>query len=121
MRSFKTVYISHPLRGGTDRANPDISAVMRNKTAVDGICRRIADECPDVLPLSPINAFSFLGVFEDDALALETCMRLQELADEIWVFGEWQTSEGCRAEIARAGALGKRVFFVTPPRWPGNL
>ncbi|MDR0616622.1 MAG: DUF4406 domain-containing protein [Synergistaceae bacterium] len=110
-RPFKTVYVSHPLRGGMDRNNPDITAIMNNRMAVDIICRKIINEHPDVLPISPINAFSFFNVFEEDKEALEADFRLMELADELWVYGEWETSEGCGLEIALARKLAIPIVY----------
>ena len=110
-RPFKTVYVSHPLRGGMDRNNPDITAIMNNRMAVDIICRKIINEHPDVLPISPVNAFSFFNVFEEDKEALEADFRLMELADELWVYGEWETSEGCGLEIALARKLAIPIVY----------
>jgi hypothetical protein len=110
-RQFKAVYISHPLRGGTDRENPDISAVVRNKESVDRICRDIAHKFPHILPLSPVNAFSFLAAFKEDRLALGLDMRLLEFADELWVYGDCWASEGCMMEIKRARELGLPIFY----------
>jgi hypothetical protein len=111
MGAFRKVYISHPLRGGMDRANPDISGIVRNKEKIDAICRDIAREYPNVLPLSPVNAFSFFNVFEEDEQALAMCLRLLELADELWMFGDWEYSEGCRIEMARASAREIPIRF----------
>jgi hypothetical protein len=93
-----------------DRARPNISIPFENMNRVDRICRRIAEERPDVLPLSPLHAFSFLNIFEDDkALALDR--ELIEFADELWVFGDWETSEGCRLEIGWARQMGIPIVF----------
>jgi hypothetical protein len=103
--------VSHPLRGGMDRNNPDISTVVRNKEEVDKICRTIAETFPDVLILSPINAFSFFEVFKEDKQALEMDLKLLELADTVRVCGDWQNSEGCKLEIARARELGITICY----------
>jgi hypothetical protein len=108
---MKKVYISHPLRGKTDRKHPDFKAVFDNKKTVYRICRAIAVKYPDILPLSPINAFSFFRVLSEDEKALEMCLKLLELADELWVFGDWENSEGCRMEIGRARELRIPVYF----------
>jgi len=33
------------------------------------------------------------------------------MADELWVFGNWQMSEGCRMEVEHARKLGITVLF----------
>jgi hypothetical protein len=121
-RLFRKIYISHPLRGGMDRANPDISGIVRNKEKIDAICRSIARDFPNVLPLSPVNAFSFFNSFEEDEQALAMCLRLLELADELWMFGDWESSEGCGMERARAMELGMFIRYEdgrkeTPKRY----
>jgi hypothetical protein len=104
-KTFKTVYVSHPLRGDMDPARPDISRVFDNLNDTAGICRKIVGSCPGVLPLSPLHAFSFLEVFTEDDKALELDLKMMKFADELWVFGEWERSAGCQAEIARAREL----------------
>jgi hypothetical protein len=101
-KKFKTVYVSHPLRGGIDSTKSDISRIFDNLNETAGICRKIVETCPGVLPLSPIHAFSFLEVFAEDDKALELDLKMMKFADELWVFGDWECSAGCQAEIARA-------------------
>jgi hypothetical protein len=110
---MKKVYISHPLRGDTDRDVPNYRILFNNMKRIDKVCRYITRYYSDVLPLSPVNAFSFFEPFFDDDKALEMCLKLIELADEMWVFGDWKTSEGCRKEIERARELGIPVNFLT--------
>jgi hypothetical protein len=117
-KSFRTIYISHPLRGGADRENPDISTIVKNKEDIDRICRSIAENVPGVLPLSPVNTFSFFEVLKEDDLALEMDLKLLELADAMWVYGEWQSSEGCNMEIARARELGMPILFEDHNEFP---
>lgn len=104
---MKKVYIAHPLRGGT----LDIAVAGRNISSVTEICRRLAAECPDTLLLSPIHAFDFVGIFEPQDWVLSQCRALLELADEVWVYGNWQASEGCRMEVERARELGITIVF----------
>jgi hypothetical protein len=93
-----------------DRNNINIKKLIDNMEKVDRICLKITETYPDVLPLSPLNAFSFLALLsladnQIDEKALEMDMKLLELVDELWVFGEWKTSEGCRQEIEKAREL----------------
>ena len=115
-RPFKTVYISHPFRGDMGRDNINIKTLVGNMEKVDRICLKITADYPDVLPLSPLNAFSFLALLtladnQIDEKALEMDMKLLELADELWVFGEWEKSEGCRMEIERARELCIPIIY----------
>lgn len=109
---MKKVYIAHPLLGSTDRENPDFCVLFGNLERVENICRRIVKKHPDILPLSPINAFAFLDVFERK-ISLKLCRELLSLADELWVFGNWADSEGCRKEIGWAKEMGIPVRMFT--------
>jgi hypothetical protein len=108
---LKKVYVSHPLRGDMDPEMPNFKIIVDNKEEVDEICRQIVREFPNVLPLSPINAFSFFRIFEEDEQALKMDLRFLELADELWVFGDWQNSAGCKREIERARELAMPIRY----------
>ena len=95
------VYVSHPLRGN----------VEENRGRVDEICRRISEEHPDVTILSPIHNFGYVSPLGPQEWVLEQCRRLVTLADELWVYGSWMDSEGCRMEIALAETRGIPVVF----------
>ena len=88
---MKKVYIAHPLRGA-DRE--------KNVEEVTKICKKITELFPDVLPISPIHAFSFLDNCgeEGEKKALDLCIELLKSCDEAWFFGEWEKSEGCQIE-----------------------
>ena len=88
---MKTVYIAHPLRG----------ELTANVAKVTKICQRLSAE-NKIIPLSPIHAFGFLSPEGDQSLVMQYCCKLLALADELWVFGDWQKSEGCRAEVIYA-------------------
>lgn len=102
---MKRVYIAHPLLGDADRENPNLRIPFENRRKVDLICRDIIEAYPDVMPISPIHAFDFMNVFERER-PLAMCLELLKMADELWVYGDWESSEGCKMEIARAGELG---------------
>lgn len=95
---MKIVYVAHPLRG-------DIEGNMAHSAE---ICREISERYPDVLPLSPLAAFSFLDdtVSEERERALDYCRQLLARADELWLTGTWWLSEGCVAEVFWATAWG---------------
>jgi hypothetical protein len=91
------VYVAHPYRG--DEAE--------NRERVGEIMRELNKDFPEVLFLSPIHAFGWLGDDHDRALAL--CRRLLAMADEIWLFGDWRHSEGCLMERDEAKKLGIEI------------
>lgn len=93
---MKRVFISHPYKD-----NP-----QENKKHVDSICRELAQN-KNILPISPLHLFSFI---EDDCQReeiLKVCLRLIDICDEVWIYGD---SEGCRKERAYARSQGKRVI-----------
>jgi hypothetical protein len=109
------VYVAHPLRPDPTRlTGPARVACRRNIQNTTGICEQLLKEHSELLILSPIHAFSFINPLcygETAELVLEQCRRLLELADELWVYGEYKNSEGCQMEIAHATALGKPVVY----------
>jgi hypothetical protein len=111
----KAIYVAHPLR-------PDPAFSLKRRYEVYSqnigdatrICRKILEEYPNCLILSPIHAFSFVDPLYDKETAdliPEKCCRLLELADELWVYGDYETSEGCQMEIAWAEKHGKPVIY----------
>lgn len=82
------VYISHPY-GGSDE----------NKREIEGIIRDLCDRYSDVLFISPVNAFEFLYDYIDYDDGLKACFWLLQQCDEMWVYGDYESSEGCRSEI----------------------
>lgn len=104
---MKKVYIVHPLRKGTQ----NIGEIARNINRITHICTSISKTHPEFLILSPIHAFSFISSLGPQDWVLSQCRALLELADEVWVFGDWQESEGCRMEVEHARKLGITVVF----------
>lgn len=85
---MKKIYVAHPFSGK-----------RQNYQAITHICQRLVSF--GVMPISPVHSFSYLNdkVPEDREKALRFCEELVEAADEIWFFGDWEKSEGCRREI----------------------
>lgn len=107
---MKKVYIAHPLRGGTR----DIGSIYKNYLKADALMLTLGreHESEEILFLSPIHAFSFTSpLVGPQEWVLGQCRGLLELADEVWVFGDWQESEGCRMEVEHARKLGITVVF----------
>jgi hypothetical protein len=99
----KRIFVCHPFKGDPEG----------NKAGVALICRTLAEENPDIIPISPIHAFSYL---DDDnqnhrKLALGYCLDLLATCDELWAYGDWRESEGCRSEVSVALALGMPVRY----------
>ena len=104
---MKKVYIAHPLRGAEQT---EMDVIAGNIAHVDDVCRKIAEERPDVLILSPIHAFCFVSPLGPQDWVLDQCRHLLNVADEVWVYGDHRNSEGCRMEIEHAQSLGIPVF-----------
>ena len=107
---MKKVYIAHPLRGGTR----DIGSIYKNYLKADALMLTLGreHESEEILFLSPIHAFSFTSpLVGPQEWVLGQCRGLLELADEVWVFGDWQESEGCRMEVEHARELGITIVF----------
>ena len=84
----KVVYISHPYGG-----------CKRNERKVQKIINKLQIQYPKYLFLSPIHAFSYAYTKTDYEQGLNMCLWLLSKADEMWVYGDWQNSRGCKAEV----------------------
>lgn len=100
----RKIYVSHPLRNGKSGAEL-LPTVENNRKVVSDICKNILQRNQDILIISPIHAFEFISPLGDQASAFDQCRAMLELADELWVYGDWQNSEGCRMEIKYAELL----------------
>ena len=109
---MKRIYIAHPLRGG----GRDPNEIEANVARVTEIMRSLAAEAPDMLLFSPIHAFGYLDPLWPQDWVLRQCLEMVSLCDELWVYGPWHKSEGCRMEVERARAQGKPVLFKEPPK-----
>lgn len=98
---MKKVYIAHPLRGD----------VENNIKKVTEICQSLTN----VIPLSPLHNFGYLTPDSDNYHAMQLCFGLLSCADELWVFGNWWNSEGCKAEICFAGCRNIPIRFKEMP------
>lgn len=101
---FKRVYVIHPLRCNASSNEIDATA-KKNIKEVSRICFSLVKENPNIMILSPVHAFAFMDYKEDQSLVFKFCELLLEYADEAWVFGNWQVSEGCLYEINLAQEL----------------
>ena len=97
---MKRVYIAHPLRGD----------VARNVERVTEICKTLPRE---IVPLSPLHNFGYLNpeTYDQDH-AMKLCFGLLSVASELWVYGDWTKSAGCKMEIEYAQDNGIPVVFM---------
>lgn len=97
---MKKVFVSHPFRN-----NP-----TENMKAIAEICRNLAEK-GEVMPISPVHAFAFLDDTNPDhrELALGYCAELIAVCDKLWLYGDWENSEGCQMEASFAYAWGIEV------------
>lgn len=99
---MRKIYVVHPFGGKEE-----------NFKAITEICQKLVNI--GVMPISPIHSFSFMNdhVPEERQRALEFCKELIKTADEVWTFGNWKRSEGCRMELKEATLVLKCVKRVT--------
>ena len=104
---MKKVYIAHPLRGAERK---------KNVQETTQICQKITELFPEILPVSPIHAFSFLdgGGAEGEKKALALCLETVKQCNELWLFGEWWNSSGCQSEWAIANGAGIKIIDFSP-------
>ncbi len=98
---MKKVFISHPFRDDPEG----------NMRKVSRICKTIVEEHPDILPISPLHSLSFLNDEEGREYSLVWCHEVLKMCDEVWVYGDWEKSEGCQLEVRWARQLGKPISF----------
>ena len=93
------MFVSHPFKGDEEM----------NLARVGKICRQLVNQ--GIMPISPLHSLRFLSDDEHREYALKWCKEMIKMCDEVWVYGDWERSEGCLMEIAWAGELGKLVMF----------
>lgn len=85
---MKYVYISHPY-GGKEENKADVERIIRNNVF----------ELNTNVYISSIHAFGFLYDCTNYYDGLDMCLALLEKCDEMWVYGNYENSIGCKAEI----------------------
>jgi hypothetical protein len=109
-------YIAHPLRGPAPHTEEKI---RENIELVSSICRDISSGPTKVIPFSPIHAFAYMDPLKyDQDMAMRHCLELLSTCDELWVFGDWETSTGCRMEVEYAKRTDIPIRFLDNP-WEG--
>ena len=84
----KVIYISHPYGGKS-----------KNEKKVGKLINSLQKQYPNYLFISPIHAFSYAYHKVEYQKGLNMCLWLLNRADEMWVYGDWENSVGCCAEI----------------------
>lgn len=82
------IYISHPYGNQPE-----------NKKKVEEIIRGLALSHSENTYISPIHCFGFMYHDFDYETGLEMCLNLLEKCDKMYVFGDWENSRGCTAEV----------------------
>lgn len=70
-----------------------------NKQAVEEIIKQLAKEHPEHTYCSPIHTFGFMYNDFDYDTGLNMCLELLKRCDMMYVYGDYQNSVGCKAEI----------------------
>ena len=105
---MKKVYVAHAFQGK-----------KQNKEAITHICRALVKL--GIMPISPIHVFSFLhdNIKSERLKTFEFCEELVETADELWLFGNWERSNGCLIE--RNVALMEFIPIYVIEGWNGDV
>ena len=97
---MKRVYIAHPFR---DNPTDNLEKV---KTYI-----KLAAE-KGYLPLCALPVFGqFYGQVEE-GYVMKACFEMIDIADEIWMCGDWLNSQGCAEEYKHAARHGKIIRIM---------
>jgi dephospho-CoA kinase len=84
----KTIYISHPYGGKEE-----------NKKKIEELVLCLMELFPSYRFVSAVHAFGYQYNSISYERGLEECLWLLDKSDEMWIFGDYETSKGCLAEI----------------------
>lgn len=106
MKPMKLVYIAHPLRN-------DING---NMSRIEDIMTHLSESAqqahePKHNYFSPLHAFSFVEPSGPQEWVMDRCLDMVSRCDELWLYGRWHESVGCRHEFIHAMRLGKIIKF----------
>jgi len=97
-RKVKVIYFAHPYNNDPN-----------NKKKIEEIIKEYYT--PGMIPISPINSFGFMYDQYPYEEGMHHCTFLLDKVDEIWMFGDWKSSRGCRYEMEYAILHGIRIVF----------
>ena len=89
------IYISHPYGGEPG-----------NKAEIERIAEALAVKDKANVYISPIHCFGYLYDKGDYLHGLGMCLELLMVCDKMLVYGDWEHSTGCKAEIDYCKAHG---------------
>lgn len=94
----RLIYISHPYGGNEE-----------NKQHVETIVKQLIYDNPKNTYISPIHTFGYTYHDVEYDSGLQYCLNLLDVCDEMLVFGDWQSSKGCKAELKHA--IDNNILF----------
>lgn len=98
---MKKVYLAHPYGG------KDYNVIWSRKLA-----RRLSSEHSGCEILNAVGSLvRYKGVIPESQILQKGLDWLSE-CDELWVAPGWETSNGCKLEIAKAKELGMPITYV---------
>ena len=98
----KLIYISHPY-GGERKNKNRVEQIIKTLVSLPGNQNKTF--------LSPIHAFGYLYNEVEYEKGLQMCLDLLQCCDEMWIFGDWTTSQGCRAEVEYCKKRNIKMVF----------
>lgn len=84
---MKRIYVAHPYQGKKE-----------NKQLVEELIRKMVNEHPDILYISPIHSVGYLYNDVTYEHGMEYCFELLKSCDELLLCEGWETSRGCNME-----------------------
>jgi len=97
---MKLIYIAHPF--SEDKAG--------NMKKIDRLMKKLVKKYPDICFVSPLHNFSY-DKKAKEADILPKCLELLSRCGELWIFGDYKNSSGCRAELGYAKYLSIPIVF----------
>lgn len=105
----KVVYISHPFGG-----------LKENLEKIEQKILSLTKRYPNHLFLSPCSMFGFKYDTTPYEEGLKECLWLLSQSDEMWVFGDYEASQGCQAELSYCRAKNIPYLFLDKDTHEGN-
>lgn len=94
------IYISHPFGGKQD-----------NMKKIETIIHDLIEQNPRHTYISPIHCFSFAYNDYPYEQGIKMCLDLLDLCDEMWVYGNYLDSKGCKMEIQHCLDTHKQFYI----------